>query len=144
MTKYNEGIRIKEETWKEIEKDGCERIDPTVSNDNTEILMWKPENEKSGLNPDCSYILPAKKDLYVGLDAIRTPTTPEGQIFRVPSSGTVHVDESGNATMSNTTGKLFEKISPFTRAIKKSANYGNVKRPDDNYLDPESRTFPKK
>lgn len=74
-----------------------------VVNQSSQTIYYKPESFKDnpGFNQEGAYPIAPGETLYAPIDAIVTSATPAGKIFRIPTGGTVVVNQNGMPEASN-------------------------------------------
>ncbi|QNR25670.1 SpvB/TcaC N-terminal domain-containing protein [Croceimicrobium hydrocarbonivorans] len=102
-TKLNEytqdgGISISDGDWDKVEKNGGEKITPTIQNDSDADVYYKPDNAVGDKEDNSSVRVGAGKQSYVPIDGLKTKKfpNPKTQVFKVLDGGTVKVDKNGN------------------------------------------------
>ncbi len=80
-----------------------------VVNNSSSTIYYKPESLKAnpGLDQDAAYPLAPGERLFAPVDAIVTPSTTSGKIYRVPTGGKVVIDQDGEAKPSGILSRLF-------------------------------------
>ena len=95
-----------------------------VRNNSSSTIFYKPETNIGEYKNDGAYPLEGGLDLYMRVDGIKTPTTGEGNVVKVPNYHAVEIDADGNPNVVNF---IFEK----------AFGYGEIKRPDDTWTNLE-------
>ena len=127
LSKYGEGIKITDQTWNTIEKNGGEIMKPYVINNSDETVYYKPEGydrKGNNLNPgkdyDGAYPIPPKTDLYAPVDGVKTKQTPIDKVHKSPTGYRIVINSKGEADI-----KFFpDSIIP---------SYGETKAPDPSW-----------
>ncbi|MEO0895478.1 MAG: hypothetical protein AAFY71_03590 [Bacteroidota bacterium] len=126
---YSNGIKISEDTWTLLERMGGKRLRPTVINNSSETIFFKPEGlERVGgkeidFNPGFdaakAYPIPPHTSLYARVDGINTSALPNGKVYRIPTVKgiTIRVDREGRVR-SNT---LFRFVPGYGKMRPKHA-----------------------
>lgn len=83
--------------------------DAYIVNDSPYTIYYKPESSKAnpGLDQDAAYPVAPGERLLAPVDAIVTPLTTSGKVYRVPTGGKVMIDQYGVAKPSGVLSKLF-------------------------------------
>lgn len=68
-----------------------------IVNHSSYTVYFKPESRKAnpGLEPDAAYAVLPGHSFYGPIDAVVTPVTPAGKVFRVPTGARVTIDKKG-------------------------------------------------
>jgi RHS repeat-associated protein len=83
LTEYTKGIRIDDKEWDAIEDAGGKRVRPTVINNSSHDVNYKPETTQFGLNQADAPVLEAGTDLYIPVDGIAAPHLKENNVFKI-------------------------------------------------------------
>ncbi len=96
-----------------------------VINHSHSVIYYKPESREAnpGLQPDAAYKIAPGESLHAPVDAIVTPATSSGNIYRVPTGGRVVVNENGVAVPMN----FIARVGVWLH------RYGNVAPPSPNF-----------
>jgi len=123
LSQYDEGIKITESTWKEIEKAGGKRLTPYVSNLSSGKVAYKPEeggNEKKWIAPGT--------DLYSKVDGIKTSNLKKDKVYKVPTGVGMVVTDSGIFCPTVDVPNAQLDMGSIIGAL-----YGEVDLPDSNW-----------
>jgi hypothetical protein len=116
LSKYGEGIKITDESWDKVEKNGGERMTPYVENNSDESFFYKPEGKDEngndlnpGYNSSESYEVEAGKDLYAPIDGVKTHLY-KNVVFKVTTKNKLRINKGGHVSISKYDGSFFKQI----------------------------------
>ena len=123
LNEYGKGIRITNETWNAIRKNGGDRrLKPYVVNNSNDTIFYKPENDTGdGYRTAKAYDVGAGNDLYVQVDGVKTRAMQMDKVFKIPNGGRVTINEQGRPRSYN-----------FLLILNM---YGNVNAPDGDWYE---------
>ncbi len=117
LSKYGEGINITNKTWNTIEANGGTAMTPTVENNSSQTIYYKPEDMKDGVNQNpgkdgtSAYPIGPRKDLYAPVDGVNTSAIPKGTVFKAPDQfSNIVVDKNGVPDIIGITENIIPKI----------------------------------
>lgn len=106
LSTYGEGIRISDESWNTVVQNGGDRMTPTVINNSSQTIYYKPGGKQYDANGNViadenpgyenweAYKIGPNKDLYAPVDGVATQKYSD-HVFKVPTGGTVTVTSEG-------------------------------------------------
>ena len=121
LNKYGEGISISDMDWALIEKNGGEKLIPTVENKSSFTIYYKPEGEKHGedMNPGYSnsgaYPISPNTDLYAAADGIAAPHIIRNEVYKMPDGLKVRVNDFCVEPIKNSVKSFIANFIPSGR-----------------------------